>query len=228
MRSFCVAFVKFQAVAFLVVAVISCAPPPTEIRVTIEQSAVPQLQGLPGEIGITVQNQSQVRRYRLSGGLLRDVSELPRAEKTASAGIGPYGATMFLDDTPDYYVSGPYQTSPDRKLLAASVELKASPGIPTSYVIVDLNAKKTIALNKTDKLRVYALAWSPDSKFLAIVRREQTRVGHSPKEVLMSIAGHQVQYSIFSLEIVDASGKLVARSLLTKENEGTSSEIIWI
>jgi len=208
----------------------ACGPTQTDITIAIEPGAQSQLRGLPGQIGITIQNVAQARRVLLEKGVLKDASSLPRAEDKASAmGAGPYGATELLDNASDYYVRGPYLISPDRKVLAASVELKGvANASSTGYVIAELSSKRVVSIKRSKTQGVSGLAWSPDSRFLAVLKHEQVRVGRTPLELLSGFSGHPVQYVVYSLEVVDRSGNPIAISRLTNDLNGTWGELVWL
>jgi hypothetical protein len=221
---------NIASVLAALLAAAACGPAQTDITIAIEPGAEKQLQGLPGQIGITIQNAAQVHRVLLEKGVLKDAPHLPRAEEKASAmGAGPYGATEILDNASDYYVRGPYLISPDRKVLAASVELKdVAVASSTGYVIAELGSKRVVSISRSKTQGVSGLAWSPDSKFLAVLRHEQVRVGRTPLELLSSFSGHPVQYVVYSLEVVDRSGNLIATSRLTNDITGTWGEMVWL
>lgn len=220
-------FVGVAAIALAGLA--GCTPSSAEISVSLRPDSVDQFRQLPGQLGITVQNTAQIKRYVIENGSGREVGGLKKAEKSATAFIAPYGATHVLDNGPDYYVRGPYLISPDQLIIAASIELKdVNAAWSTGYLIADLKTKKILAINKSRSQGVSALAWSPDSRLLAVLREEQVRGGlRSPLEILSAFSGHPVQYMVYSLEVVDASGKRVAHSQLTEPLAGTWGEVIW-
>jgi hypothetical protein len=133
-----------------------------------------------------------------------------------------------LPEDPDFSYLGPYLLSPDKNKAIASVSFKKSENYgPYSYVLGDLAASKIVAVRKDAELFVDAVAWSPDSKFVALLRKKQVSVLHGPMEILSACAGHPVQYSDYFLEIIDAQGKLVARTKVAGPTAGTWGEVVW-
>ena len=224
----------FRWVALAVLLPLGCSPSKIDLAISIEPASAARLKELPGAIGITlrVYEDRQVRgkSYVMSRGRVIEAEKLPAAPKHSnSMGVGPYGVTMLpLPESPDFLYQGPYLVSPDKNKAVATIAYKKSRWMrPTSYVVGDLSGKKLTTVRRDEELSVDAIAWSPDSKYVALLRSKQVSVLHGPMEILSSCAGHPVQYSDYFLEVIDAEGNPVVSAKLLGPITGSWGEIVW-
>lgn len=136
---------------------------------------------------------------------------------------------MPLPDDPAFSYLGPYLVSPDKNKTIASVSFRKSVNYgPYAYILSDVTSNKVIVGPRETDFFIDALAWSPDSKFVALLRKKQVSVLHGPKEILSACSGHPVQYSDYFLEIIDAQGNMIASTKIAGPITGTWGEMVWI
>jgi hypothetical protein len=196
----------------------------------LDQTAEQQFMRLPGSLGITIRNRDRVWRYILHHGQLRKTDRLPAAPREAkSIALGMRGAST-LAPQPDYDYRGPFLTSPDEHYLAASISLKPpNDGLPISFVIYESQGKTLVAEVKGERLYyIESLAWSPDSRYIAVMKKQNVIKPRGPLEILAAISGHPVPYNDYWLEVYDVRGDLVARSQIAKNVAGSWGEVIWL
>ena len=223
---------RFRWILIAMLLPLGCSTSKSDLGVSIDPTSSARLEGLPGAIGITLRDygDTQVREksYEISRGRIVEVRGLPAAPKQSySAGVGPDGATMLPRDG-EFIYAGPYLTSPDKTRVVASVAFKKSRWmLPTSYVVGDLTRKELISVHRDEERLVEAIAWSPDSKFVALLRQKQASVLHGPMEIVSSCAGHPVQYFDYYLEVINAAGRQIVSTKILGPIAGSWGELVW-
>ncbi|BAV34779.1 hypothetical protein SCL_2502 [Sulfuricaulis limicola] len=142
--------------------------------------------------------------------------------------IAPYGATMLPDRTNEYY-QGPFAFSPNGRYVAASVVgRRPKAALPQAFVIFDIQGKRDLArIDLSGKELLRALAWSPDSTRIAILK-SISRGKVSFKNLLSALSGHSVAYDTYFLDIYDLEGKIVAHTKLIEDVRYSWGEIVWM
>ena len=214
---------------------LGCASSDGGLTVSVDATSVGPLKALPGVIGIALStygdDQIKSKYFEISAGQVREVPTLPKAPKNATASILPGGGTTLpFSHGPSLMYAGPYLISPDKTRAIASVTFKSSWNFgPYAYIMGDLTAKKAISVpTKESEFFIEGVAWSEDSKFVALLRKKQVTVLHGPIEILSACSGHPAQYSDYFLEIIDAQGKMISRTKITAPVTGTWGEVVWM
>jgi hypothetical protein len=197
-------------------------------EITIDSSARPAFELLPGKIGLALHGSDIAFQVLIRHGKIEPVTSNIKAPREATGMIAPYGATMLPDRTNEYY-RGPFAFSPNGKYVAASVVgLRPKTALPQAFVIFDRQEKRDlahVALSGEELLR--ALAWSPDSKRVAVLK-STIRGKVSFKNFLFALSGHSVPYDTYFLDIYDLEGKIVAHTKLIGDLRGSWGEIVWM
>ncbi len=107
---------------------------------------------------------------------------------------------------PDYYPVS-IAWSSDKKYMAI--------GHHKSLKVVDLKNNKLV-LDKKLNSRVDDLKFDRDT-YSIFVLSERLRIGFWPRELLMAVSGHPVQYESFYLSMIDFSGNESARAKVGRE-----------
>jgi hypothetical protein len=99
-------------------------------------------------------------------------------------------------------------------------------------VIIDTRTGKRLATIKIydeneDRYYIDSLAWSPDSKWIAVLKHS-SRTGYGPIDLIALMAGHGVPYMTYYLDVIDLSGNLVAHTKLTSEVKGSWGWLVWM
>lgn len=128
-----------------------------------------------------------------------------------------------------YTYWGPYLTSPDKRYMAASIAAaRHAPGSP-GFVIVDTQVNQTVAVIKgSDERFIDGLAWSPDSKWVAVLKYSYRPAGYRPIDLLGYLTGHPVPYMSYYIEVVNLAGDKVAQSKPSSELRGSWAWVVWI
>jgi hypothetical protein len=202
----------------------------SEPRFELEENSKNQFAHLPGKIGVTLEANSVKWHRIIEGGVIIHVGSLQEAPPQANAvGIGYLSGATGLPEAKGYDYRGPYLASPDNRLLAASIAAKepSVPG-PAQVVIIDVSANRMLSTigGKSGSV-IEGIAWSPDSKWLAVLRNE-FRHGRGPLDQIIAAFGHPVPYMSYYLEVVDLSGKVVASTKLVSDLRASWGEVVWI
>ncbi len=94
----------------------------------------------------------------------------------------------------------PYAVNAERSLLAIS----AKPARSSSFVSNDVavftlpEGKQRMFLHRPDSAFVEGIAWSPDSRYLALLTAQE-HWGVSPLELLTAVAGHPVPHNSYRI-----------------------------
>lgn len=196
-------------------------------EITIDSSARPAFELLPGQIGLALHGSDIAFQVLIRHGKIEPVTSNIKAPREATGMIAPYGATMLPDRANEYY-RGPFAFSPNDKYVAASVVgLRPKTALPQAFVIFDRQEKRDLAridLSGEELLR--ALAWSPDSTRIAILK-STSRGKVSFKNFLSALSGHPVAYDTYFLDVYDLEGKIVARTKLIEDVRYSWGEIVW-
>jgi hypothetical protein len=198
---------------------------PSEI--TIDSSAQPEFSALPGEIGIALHGSDTTVQVLIRHGKIAPARQIISAPQEATEGVAPRGATMLPDRADEYY-QGPYAFSSNGRYVAASVVgHRPKAALPQAFVIFDKQEKRDlarVALSGKELLR--ALAWSPDSTRIAILK-STSRGKVSFKNFISALSGHSVPYDTYFLDIYDLNGKIVAQTKLIEDVRAGWGEITW-
>lgn len=215
-----------QVIILVVILIAGCSgQQPSEI--TIDSSARPRFSALPGEIGIALFGSDTTVQVLIRHGKITPARQTIRAPQEATGMVAPRGATMLPDRTDEYY-QGPYAFSSNGRYVAASViGRRPKAALPQAFVIFDQQMKRDIARVTLDgKELLRALAWSPDSTRVAILK-STSRGKVSFYNFLSSLSGHPVPYDTYFLDIYDLDGKIVAQTKLIEDVRAGWGEITW-
>jgi len=220
----------FDKPVFPVILVICCliASCSDEPRFAIEARAKKQFAALPGKIGVSFGNYAGDWFLLIDKGSLSLVERLPKAPKEASANIEPFGA-KDLAEPDNYHYFGPYVKSPDGKFVVASLATKNPYStLPKAFVIGDFHTAKLVSkVNGTGAYRIGGLAWSPDSKLIAVLKSRDRFKWWRPVDFVSALSGHLIPYLEFGLDLVDLQGNVLAETRLVRDLPSASGEVIW-
>lgn len=128
----------------------------------------------------------------------------------------------------DRVYRGPYQTSPDGRYLAVSVRHTAE-GRFTHLAILD--ARTYAELGRIDILEfgyIKAVAWSPDSSRLAMLRDEKPGPMTCPWDVFSYLVLHPIARDDYYLEIFNPEGELLASAKLASQMQALGTmRLVW-
>lgn len=197
-------------------------------EITIDSSARPVFELLPGQIGLALHGSDIAFQVLIRHGKIEPATRDIKAPREATGMIAPYGATMLPDRADEYY-QGPYAFSSNGRYVAASVVgRRPKAALPQAFVIFDRQEKRDlarVALSGKELLR--ALVWSPDSTRIAILK--STSKGKvSFKNFLSALSGHSVPYDTYFLDIYDLDGKVFAQTKLVEDVRASWGEIVWM
>lgn len=216
-----------RIILLAVLLIASCSgQQPSEI--TIDHPTQPTFEALPGEIGLALHGSDIAFQVLIRHGKIEPVTSNIKAPREATGMIAPYGATMLPDRTNEYY-RGPFAFSPNGKYVAASVVgHRPKTALPQAFVIFDRQGKRDLTrIDLSDEELLRALAWSPDSTRIAILK--STSKGKvSFKNFLSALSGHPVAYDTYFLDIYDLEGKIVAHTKLIEDVRYSWGEIVWM
>ena len=123
---------------------------------------------------------------------------------------------------------GPFALSGDKTYLAAAMDLKPPrDSVPRYLAVLNLREGRIVYESGEDQSSVEAVAWSPDGKHLAALRRAPSSKLKSPMEILSAMFGHPVQYSDYWIEVVGVDGKKIGRAQIAAEVRSSWGEVIW-
>ena len=215
-----------RALTFLGLFVLGCAAEP---KFELDRNTEQQFEKLPGTIGVTVKNHSNAWYYTLYRGKLQRVNSLPKPPAEAASVLKE--TLRFPDQLPkpqSYVYWGPYLQSPDGVYFAVSIApVRDTAGGRGLVIIERFTQQVNLVLNDTRQRYIDALAWSPDSRFIAILRSSY-RTGYGPGDLIALASGHGVPYMTYYLEVTDLNGTVVAQTKLASEVRGSWAWIVWI
>jgi hypothetical protein len=123
---------------------------------------------------------------------------------------------------------GPFAYSPDKTYLAAAMDLKTPrDSVPRHLAVLKVNEAKIAYESGDNQSSVESVAWSPDSKHVAVLRRVPSGKLKSPMDILSATFGHPVQYSDYWIEIIGVDGKSLGRAQLASDVRASWGEIVW-
>ena len=199
-----------------------------EIEAAIDETARNDFAKLPGGILITVQSEGRTLRRAIRAGSVEPASQITHGSRESHASVLPYGATMLPDRRGEYY-RGPYVLTGDEKYMAASFVTSVNENMPRSLAIIEwANKREVAAIRGTKEEVVYALAWSPDSRLLAVLKKSYQRGPFSLGNLISAISGHPVRSETYSLEIYELSGVLRVRSNLVVDVPQSTANLAWV
>jgi hypothetical protein len=95
-----------------------------------------------------------------------------------------------------------------------------------SLLVYELSTRKEIA-TITTRNRIEAVAWSSDSKYIAVLT-ETSRACMLPFELLLAFVGHPIPVTTFYLNVYDLSGRaILTDKLIVKNVKGGSGSLFW-
>ena len=194
-----------------------------------DTAAFGALSGLPGRIGVTLRSaDSKLWRFEIRQGKVSRASELPSTPRNATAvGVGvekPSGISERGELAP----RGPFALSGDKRYLAAAMDLKPPRNsAPQHLAVVRTPGGDLVYESGSDGSYVESIAWSPDSKYVAVLRTTKSKKIGSPSDILSSTFGHPVQYNDYWIEVIDLNGKRVARAQIASDVKASWGEIVW-
>jgi microcompartment protein CcmK/EutM len=185
---------------------------------------------LPGRIGVSIRSSaSNVWDFEIRQGKISRASNLPSAARNAtSVGVGvekPSG----IPERGELAPRGPFALSGDKMYLAAAMDLKPpKDSAPQHLVVVQTQTSEIVYQSGKVGGYIESVAWSPDSKYVVILKRELTKHIGSPIDLLSSMFGHAVQYSNYWVEVIDVNGKPLARAQVASDVKGSWGEVVWM
>lgn len=194
-----------------------------------DSTALAAFGGLPGRIGVTIRStDSKAWRFEIREGKLSRANDLPAAPRSAtSVGVGvekPAGVPERGDLVP----RGPFALSGDKRYLAAAMDLKPPrDSAPQHLAVVRTQGSEIVYESGKDDSYVESMAWSPDSKYVAVLRAVKSKRMGSPLDILSSMFGHPVQYNDYWVEVIDINGKRVGRAPIANDVKASWAEIVW-
>lgn len=183
--------------------------------------------GLLGTIGLRLDTAWSVRRLLIRDGRIAEAASIPEAPPQGliyenfrrPAGVTPPAG---------YYLAGPYLRSPDGKLLAASLgrDQAGDAYQARAVAIIGVEDGRVLAIRDGGgDWGVQALAWSPDSRYLAVVR-STGEYGLCLVEILSYLSSHPVTLSSYTLDVVGLDGRVVAgRDLMSRVHNGRAEVV---
>lgn len=206
--------------------------------------------GLPGTIGVAYEDSNGYRLFAIKDGTVSEADDLPRKYEDAGVpALAPWPAWLKKAHRPYRFegmsIGAPYATSPDGRFLAvgAADEDKhfeylmkhegrlwyALAYDPYAFMIIDLEERRSIALVDSEfKWGIEAVSWSPDSRYLAVLRI-QGRQGYClPEIVFLVTIGYGSHVIDHYLDIYDLQGRLMASRKLLSRNYDWRTEIVWL
>jgi len=210
----------------LVLALCGCQE--QQVAISIDPSARMSLESLTGAIQIAVVAGAVQEKVELRAGILKPLWE-PISAPTESYASIPDGATM-LPDRPDVEYRGPYVFSPTKQYVAAAVlERSSSSLFASDFSIVDAINKKVLATIKGDSNEaIDALAWSPNSEAIAILKTIEYPAAFSVKTLIASISGQSARSETYILEVYGSDGRRWVRTKLLEQVPQGTGEIMWV
>jgi hypothetical protein len=185
---------------------------------------------LPGRIGVSIRStDSNVWDFEIRHGKISRASNLPSAARNAtSVGVGvekPSG----IPERGELAPRGPFALSGDKQYLVAAMDLKPPlDSAPQHLVVVRTQTSEIVYQSGKGGGYIEAVAWSPDSRYVAVLRREVTKHIGSPLDLLSSMSGHPVQYSNYWVDVIDVNGKPVARAQVASAVKGSWGTVVWM
>lgn len=184
---------------------------------------------LAGRIGVTIRNaDSRVWRFQIRKGQVSATEELPSAPRSAtSVGVGLDRPSGMLERG-ELVPRGPFAYSGDKAYLAAAMDLKPPwDSVARHLAVISVADKQAVYESGEDLSSVEAIAWSPDAKHVAVLRRASSSTLKSPIEILSAMFGHPVQYSDYWVEVIGVEGKSLGRAQIASDVKASWGEIVW-
>jgi hypothetical protein len=206
---------------------ISCSGEP---RIELNAKSKEAFGTLPGKIGVTIRTYPRPWYLLIDKGSLSQVSSLAAAPTEAQySSVEAVKGAPNLTEPHGYIYGGPFLVSPNRNFIVASIESKAALApLPTAFVVVDWRTKNVISQVKlTEGNTVNGFAWSPDSRWIAVLKSKAWFKWWLPSTILSFLVGHPATYIDISLDVVDLQGGVVAQTTLMEGLMGVSAEVIW-
>lgn len=206
--------------------VFSCVTTP---KFEIDEATKQQLSKLPGKIGVTIERSLGKGHALIERGVLRGVESLPEPRFEASAiRIGYVSGASGLPTQQRYVYRGPYLASPNGRFIAASLaaDVSASSG-PDAIVTVDTQTNKRVGLVRGgDDRHVDGIAWSPDSKWIAVLK-------HSSRltildRFLIPLTGHGSPLMTYYLHVISVTGETAVYSKISSEVADSWGWMVWL
>ncbi len=192
-----------------------------------QEGKLPDFAGLDGHIRITVGRDENpnltIRDGRLTHGgrPANPVETATTSVRGGAEGYTPPEARVF---------NGPYLESPDGKYLAASIMLPDSVAFGDNkryaFVVLDLESERVTLKTELSEWKVAGVAWSGDSKRIAILRRK-IDIGFCPGDILSRIIVHSNFYSTWVVELVDPESGVTSAVQLASGLPGSYGTISW-
>jgi hypothetical protein len=123
----------------------------------------------------------------------------------------------------------PFEVSQNKELLIAAIYEDSHISYPSQrFAIVDLRKQEIVRIIEAE-YQVRSLAWSPDSKYFAVLyERDVTKqVFKGPLDWFAELLGHGISYSTFYLTIYHADGTAVCTEEVAKKKPRAMSFIDW-
>jgi len=198
----------------------------------VEAHAKTELESLPGKLSIGFGSMDHHWNYSVIKGKLKSMPNLRKAPEESMIGTAPLGgATGILPDEKDLYYNRPYLISPDNSLIVAGIDYKKqSTGCPTDFVLASVKDGRIVSKRGYENFRsIDGIAWSPDSKYFAIVQSTE-RPCFCILSILAYSLGHPARTGTYSLLIYDRYGDLYVQSKIVSGMGGSGGYLysfIW-
>ena len=207
------------AIAFFFV--VSCTS-----EVTIDPDAQQAFAKLPGKIGITLKNGSNEWHALIENGIVRRAASVPKALPQAATALRKdFEAPSGLAPVQGLVYWGPYLASPNSKYVAASLAKERHGPGAASVAIVDKLLNKAVVVDVKENAYIRSLAWSPDSKYVAVLRASSELTALD--KLILTFFGHADPKMAWSLDIVDVNGDLFTKTKI-KDLRGSWGWVVWI
>jgi hypothetical protein len=215
---------RFVSLVCLIWVVTACDGNP---EIGIEKNAKQQFAVLPGKIGVTLKNALGEWHHIIRQGELIKVDSLPKALPEAATILSKsFDSPAGLPPQEGYVYWGPYLPSPNKRYIAASMAVERHAAGSPGFVVVDTKVNKTVAILKgNENCSIKSLAWSPDSKWVAVLKASSEL--SALDRFVISLTGHADPTMIWYLEVVNLAGDVVAHSKLT-ELRGSWGWVVWM
>ncbi len=221
---------RMRIVSLLFVAIISgCSESPQLFDPQIEPGSAAAFAGLPDKIQMSISTGVETRNYQLLRGSWGRISTtLAIPKETNAVGVSGQGGATFLPNPPKASYQGPYAFDTSRTRVAASILSAGSAAfLPTDFVIVDVASRKMISLvNGRRNEFIDAMSWSPDGRYLAILRKIERRK-FLLDGVISSLSGHPPVANDYVLFVFDQGGVELMRSMVITSAPQGWSTLIW-
>lgn len=194
-----------------------------------EPKAFAPYANVPGRLGVSIHGaDSRVWRFQIAKGQVSAVDTLPSAPRSATSVGAGLERPPEMPQRGDLAPRGPFAYSPDKAYLVAAMDLMAPrDSVPRNLAVLRVGERKIVYEGGDNQSSVEAVAWSPDSKQVAVLRRTSSERLKSPVDILSGMFGHPVQYSDYWIEVIGVDGKSLGRAQIASGAKASWGELVW-